>query len=119
MATKKGKTPKTSTAKANSNPARLTRAKSVLNTIAKGLTKGSTIVEHSVRCTLKHPQLPKGVVAACFARQSHTVVLLPVLGAMLKVKETDRNGTPFVTIPNGDTKAATALGKRIATALKS
>lgn len=127
MATKKAQKAKTSTAKAttstkagaNSNPARLTRGRSAINTIAKQLTKGATIVGHTVRVTLKHPALPKGVVVACFARQNHVVALLPVLGGMLKIKEEDRNGTPFVTLSNGNLQAeATALGKRIATALK-
>ena len=127
MATKKGRKTKTSTAKAttstsngaNSEKARLTRGRSAINAIAKVLTKGSTVVEHTVRTTLKHPLLPKGVVVACFARQNYVVALLPVLGGMLKIKETDRNGTPFVALSNATMQAdATALGKRIATALK-
>lgn len=138
MATKKRTTRKTSPAKtakskaktstpkvgANSNKARMSRARIAINAIKSALTKGATVVEHSVRCTLKHPSQPKGVVVACFARQNHVVALLPTLGAKLKAKGTgdgkpDRNGTPFVVLENGSLKAdATALGKRIATALK-
>jgi len=116
MAKKKAKTAKASTPNANSNTARLTRGRTMINAIKGQLTKGATIVEHSVRVTLKHPAQPKGVVVACFARKNHVVALLPTLGARLKLTETDRNGTPFVTISTKD--EAIALGKKIATALK-
>jgi len=130
MATKKGKTPKASTPKsttskgANSNPARLTRARVAINAIKAQLTKGSTVVDHSVRSTLKHPAQPKGVVVACFARQDFVVALLPTLGVKLKVPvvpgfSPDRNGTPVLKLEGSNLKAeATALGKRIAIALK-
>ena len=119
MAKKKANTAKVSTPKtngANSNGARLTRGRSMINTIKAQLTKGATVVEHSVRCTLKHPAQPKGVVVACFARKDHVVALLPTLGARLKLTETDRNGTPFAILNTKE--EAIALGKRIATALK-
>ena len=137
MAKKKGSTPKTSPAKttkskaktstsskANSNPARLSRARIAINAINAELTKGATIVEHSVRCTLKHPAQAKGVVVACFARQDHVIALLPTLGIKMKVKgsgdgKPDRNDTPFTQLENSSLKAeATALGKLIAKALK-
>ncbi len=119
MATKKAAKAKTSTPKtnsANSDTARLTRGRAMINAIKAQLTKGATIVEHSVRVTLKHPAQPKGVVVACFARRNHVVALLPTLGARLKLTETDRNGTPYVTINTKE--EAIALGKKIAAALK-
>lgn len=109
---------------ANSNPARMSRARVAIDAIKAQLTKGATVVEHSVRCTLKHPAQPKGVVVACFARQDHVVALLPTLGVKLKVPvvagfSPDRNGTPVLKLEGSNIKAeATALGKRIAKALK-
>ena len=127
----KGRTTKKSTAKAktttsgaNSDKARKSRARIAINAIKAALPKGSTIVDHTVRVTLKHPLQAKGVVVACFARQNHVVALLPTLGVKLKLKgngdgKPDRNNTPFTQLENGSLKAdATALGKRIATALK-
>lgn len=119
--TKKATKAKAASTSTNSNPARLSRAKVAITAIRGALTKGATIVEHSVRCTLKHPAQPKGVVVACFARQNHVVALLPTLGGRMKVPQSDvdRNGTPFVVLENATLKAdAAALGKRIATALK-
>ena len=115
---------KTSTSKVNSDPARKSRALIAINAIKAALPKGSTIVGHTVRVTLKHPLQAKGVVVACFARQNHVVALLPTLGVKLKVKgdgdgKPDRNNTPFTTLENGSLKAeATKLGERIAKALK-
>ena len=119
MATKKAKTKaKASTPNANSNGARLTRGRAMINAIKAQLTKGATIVEHSVRVTLKHPAQPKGVVVACFARKNHVVALLPTLGVKVGIakEDIDRNSTPFAILNTKED--AVALGKKIAKALK-
>ena len=93
----------------------LERAQNTIDIISKQLPEGGEITRATVRVTLRHPAIPKGIVASAFCRKSHTVVLLPVLGASLGIKKRDRVGNPFVRIITVD--EAVALGKRLAKAM--
>ena len=78
----------------------LERAQNTIGIINKQLSEGGEVTQATVRVTLRHPAIPNGIIASAFCRKSHTVVLLPVLGAALGVKERDRVGNPlFVSSP--------------------
>ena len=95
----------------------LERAQNTIGIINKQLSEGGEVTQATVRVTLRHPAIPNGIIASAFCRKSHTVVLLPVLGAALGVKERDRVGNPFVRIFTVD--EAVVLGKRLARAMPS
>ena len=94
----------------------LERAQNTIDIISEQLPEGSEVTQATVRVTLRHPAMSKGIVASAFCRKSHTVVLLPVLGAALGIKKRDRVGNPFVRIVTVD--EAVALGKQLAKAMQ-
>ena len=95
----------------------LERAQNTIDIISKHLPEGGKITQATVRVTLRHSAIPKGIVASAFCRKHHVVVLLPVLGAALGIKNRDRAGNPFVRIAS--VAEAETLGKRLAEAMPS
>lgn len=97
------------------------QAREVIDIIAAQLPgKESKVQEHNERVTLKHPLLPKGIVASAFCRSNHVAVLLPALGGILGVKVKDRVHNPYIQFSHAEAKAkAKEWGTKIAKALKS
>ena len=87
------------------------RARSVIDAIAAELPSGSKISTATVRVSLRHDNVPKGIVASAFSRKGYVQVMLPVHGTKLGWNEVDRANNPFSQITT--VEEATAIGQEL------